>query len=207
MSEDIRVKHNHDRSGQPDGMSKDIPVGEFTNTLTVEEQRVPAEHRDIEVLNADDEFNCANEEENGDFNIPGMLNSTVKRSQSINIHSLIERIENHPQRGVLEANLQPQHRPFVPFSKESQEVIKAAGNIELCEIVNVVPKVQCKECLAYCDAGLVYCKCGHFLREDMTKYKKYIKAVLDLFSIPNFYIRKNRPHGYRYGKKVIKNST
>ena len=33
------------------------------------------------------------------------------------------------------------------------------------------------------------------------KYEKYIKSVLDLFSIPNFYIRKGRPHGHRYGKK------
>ena len=29
-------------------------------------------------------------------------------------------------------------------------------------------------------------------------------AVLDLFSIPNFYIRKGRPHGHRYGKKGCK---
>ena len=33
------------------------------------------------------------------------------------------------------------------------------------------------------------------------KNKKYISSVLDLFSIPNFYIRKGRPHGHRYGKK------
>ena len=31
--------------------------------------------------------------------------------------------------------------------------------------------------------------------------KKYISSVLDLFSIPNFYIRKGRPHGHRCGKK------
>ena len=28
----------------------------------------------------------------------------------------------------------------------------------------------------------------------------YISAVLDTLSIPNFYIRKNRPRGHRYGK-------
>ena len=39
------------------------------------------------------------------------------------------------------------------------------------------------------------------LRDDTTENKKYIKSVLDLFSIPNFYIRKGRPHGHRYGKK------
>ena len=31
--------------------------------------------------------------------------------------------------------------------------------------------------------------------------KKYIKSVLDLFSIPNFHIRKGRPHGHMYGNK------
>ena len=38
-------------------------------------------------------------------------------------------------------------------------------------------------------------------RDDTVENKKYIKSVLDLFSIPNFYIRKGRPHGHRYGKK------
>ena len=80
-------------------------------------------------------------------------------------------------------------------------MIKAAGNTELCEILDVEPKAQCKACLACWDAGIVYCTCGHFLRDDTTENKKYIKSVLDLCSIPNFYIRKGRPHGHRYGKK------
>ena len=36
--------------------------------------------------------------------------------------------------------------------------------------------------------------CGHFLRDDTTENKKYIKSVLDLFSIPNFYIREGADH-------------
>ena len=63
------------------------------------------------------------------------------------------------------------------------------------------PKAQCRACLTYWDIGIVYCTCGHFLRDDTTENKKYISSVLDLFSIPNFYIRKGRPHGHRYGKK------
>ena len=47
----------------------------------------------------------------------------------------------------------------------------------------------------------MYCTCGHFMKDDTTENKKYISSVLDLFSIPNFYIRKGRPHGHRYGKK------
>ena len=33
------------------------------------------------------------------------------------------------------------------------------------------------------------------------KRTKYLKFTLDLFSIPNYYIKKGRPHGHRYGKK------
>ena len=80
-------------------------------------------------------------------------------------------------------------------------MIKAAGNTELCELLDVEPKAQCKACLSYWDVGIVYCTCGHFLRDDATENKKYIKSILDFFSIPNFYIRKGRPHGHRYGKK------
>ena len=127
----------------------------------------------------------------------------VKRSHGINVHNLIRKIENHPQRKALQSDLQ-QHRAFSPFSKESRNVIKAARNTELCEIVDVVPKPQCRACLTYWDVGIVYCTCGHFLRDDTTENKKCISSVLDLFSIPNFYIRKGRPHGHRYGKKGCK---
>ena len=51
------------------------------------------------------------------------------------------------------------------------------------------------------DVGIVCCTCGHFFRDDTAENKKYIKSVLDLFSFPNFCIRKGRPHGHRYGKQ------
>ena len=191
-SEDIRVMHAHDGTGEP--------VKSSVSTHIVKEQFVPTEHRDIASSNADNKFNLATDEKNIDFNIPGVPNSTVKRSHGVNVHNMIQRIENHPQRQALQSDLQ-QHRAFNPFSTESQDVIKAAGNTELCEILDVEPKAQCKVCLAYWDAGIVYCTCGHFLRDDTAENKKYIKSVLDLFSIPNFYIRKGRPHGHRYGKK------
>ena len=166
----------------------------------MKEQFVPAEHRDIASSNADNEFNRATDEENIDFNIPGLSHSAVKRSHGVNVHNLIQKIENHSQRQALHSDLQ-QHRQLNPFSKESQDAIKAAGNTERCEIFDVEPKAQCKACLAYWDVDIIYCTCGHFLRDDTTENKKYIKSVLDLFSFPNFYIRKGRPHGHRHGKK------
>ena len=153
------------------------------------------EHRDDA-----DKIHLAIDDENIDFNISGVPNAMVKRSHGINVHNLIQQIENHPQRQALQSDLQ-QHRAFNPFSKESKDAIMAAGNTELCEIVDVEPKSQCRACLTYWDVGIVHCTCGHFLRDDTTENKKYISSVLDLFSIPNFYIRKGRPHGHRYGKK------
>ena len=192
LSEDIRVMHAHDGTGEL--------VKSSASTHIVKEQFVPEENRDIASFDADNEFNRAIDEENIDFNIPGLPHYAVKRSHGVNVRNLIQKIENHPQRHALQSDHQ-HHRPSNPFSKESRDVIKAAGNTELCELLHVEPKAQCKACLACGDVGVVYCTCGHFFRDDTTENRKYIKSVLDFFSIPTFYIKKGRPHGHRYGKK------
>ena len=127
--EDKRVMKDHDRTGEPvEGrLHKVQEVGSL-------------EHRDDA-----DKFNLAIDDENIDFNISGVPNAMVKRSHSINVHNLIQQIENHPQRETLQNDLQ-QHRAFNPFSTESKDAIMAAGNTELCEIVDVEPKSQCRAC-------------------------------------------------------------
>ena len=62
LSEDIRVIHAHDGTGEL--------VKSSASTHTVEEF-VPAEHRDTASSNANNKFNLATDEENIDFNIPG----------------------------------------------------------------------------------------------------------------------------------------
>ena len=137
--EEKRVLRNHDRTGEPvEGrLHKVQEVGYLKN-------------RDDA-----NKFNLAMDDENIDFNISGVPNAMVKRSQSINVHNLLQRIENHPQREALQNDLQ-QHRAFNPFSKESKDAIMAAGNTELCEIINVEPKLQCKACLKHWSAGIVW---------------------------------------------------
>ena len=76
------------------------------------------EHRDTASSNAN-KFNLAFDEENIDFNISSVPNAMVKRSHGINVHNLIQKIENHPQRKALQSDLQ-QHRAFNPFSEESK---------------------------------------------------------------------------------------
>ena len=123
------------------------------------------EHRDDV-----NKFSLTIDDENIDFNISGVPNAMVKRSHSINVHNLIQQIENHPQRQALQSDLQ-QHRALDPFSKESKDAIMAAGNTELCEIVDVEPKSQCRACLTYWSEGIVYCTCGHLMKDDTTEHR------------------------------------
>ena len=62
LSEDIRVKHAHDGTGQ-------LVEPSNSSTHLVKEQFVPEVNRDIASFNAENEFNRANDEENIDFNI------------------------------------------------------------------------------------------------------------------------------------------
>ena len=135
--EEKRVLKSHDRTGQP------------------VEGRLHKVQEDGYLKNRDDadKFNLAMDDENIDFNISGVPNAMVKRSQSISVHNLIQKIESHPQREAIQNDLQ-QHRAFNPFSEKSKDAIMAAGNTELCEIINVEPKLQCKACLKHWSAGM-----------------------------------------------------
>ena len=192
LSEDIRVEQTHDRSGQPDERNS-------STTHTVKEHAHEV-HREIASLNSDNEFNRKINEEDIDFNIPGLPHSTVKQLHSASVRELIQKIENHPHRHALQRDLQ-QSQSYNPFSQESTEMIHEVGNIELCELLDTEPKAQCKVCLSYWDVGIVYCTCGHFLRNGTKENKKFVQYTMGLLSIPNYYIKKGRPHGHRYGKK------
>ena len=193
LSENIRVEQIHDRSGQPDERNS-------SSAHTVKEQHAPEEHREIGLLNTNNEFNRAINEEDIDFNIPGLPHSTVKQLHGASVRDLIQKIENHPNRHALQRDLQ-QSQSFNPFSQESIEMIHEVGNVELCELLDMEPKAQCKVCLSYWDTGIVYCTCGHFLRNGTEENKKFVQYTMDLLSIPKFHIKKGRPHGHRYGKK------
>ena len=62
-------------------------------------------------------------------------------------------------------------------------------------------KAQCEVCLSHWDVGIVYCTCGHLLRNGTEENTKFVRYTLDLFSILNYYMKKGRHHGHRYGKK------
>ena len=112
----------------------------------------------------------------------------MKRSHGVNVQNLIQKIEKPPQRRALQSDLQ-QHRQFNPFSKETQDVIKAVGKSNCVNYSMWNPKHLCKVCLSCWDVASSNCTCGHFLQDGTEENKKYIKYTLDLFSIPNYYIK------------------
>ena len=93
VSEDIRVMHVHDGTGEPVKSSASTQWKNLflPNIVT----------------------------QNIDFNIPGVSNSMVKRSHGVNVHNLIQKIESYPQRQALQSDLQ-QHRAFNPHKMRSK---------------------------------------------------------------------------------------
>ena len=135
-----------------------------------------------------------------DFRIPGLPHSAVKYAQSTSVRQLIQKIENHPDRHALQKDLQ-QNQSFDPFSPESKQMIRDVGNIELCELLETEPKKQCKVCLSYWNIGIPYCTCGQFLHKERGANLQFINYTMDLLSVPEYVIKKGRPHGHRCGRK------
>ena len=133
-----------------------------------------------------------------DFRTPGLPHSVVKQAENCRVRELIKKIENHPYRQSLQRDLQ-QNNAYNPLSEKSKKMIKDMGNVELFELFETDPQTQCKECPLYWCQGIVYCTCGHLLKESEAN-RGAIQCTLDLLSIQNYVIKKGRPHGHRYGK-------
>ena len=71
--------------------------------------------------------------------------------------------------------------------------------IELFELLETDTKTKCKACLSYWSEGVIYCTCGHLFKEKEAN-RNFIVYTLDLLSIPEYVIKKGRPHGHRSGK-------
>ena len=137
-------------------------------------------------------------EVNMDFRIPRLPHSVVKHAQSTSVRELIQKIENHPDPHALQQDLR-QNKAYNPFIPESKRMIQYVGNVELFELFETDPKMQCKACLSYWSEGIVYCTCGHLFKETVAN-RRFIVYTMDLLSIPEYVIKKGRPHGHRYGK-------
>ena len=156
-TEEEQHVRNHDGSGKPDGEEKQHTVQEDCHLKSRDKA---------------DKFDLATDDGNIDFNISGIPDEAVKRSQNFNILQLIRRITSHPQQEAVQDDLERQ-QSFNAFSNESKVAIMDAGNIEICEIINVEPKWQCKVCLKHCSTGVIYCVCGRLMTKDSAENRKY----------------------------------
>ena len=133
-----------------------------------------------------------------DFRVSGLPHAVVKQAENFRVRELVKKIESHPHREALQADLQ-QNNVYNPFSDNSKAMIREMGNVELFELCETIPKVQCSQCLLYWNQGVIYCTCGHLLVESESS-QKMNKLRLDALSIPHYVIKKERPHGARHGK-------
>ena len=138
------------------------------------------------------------EEVDIDFRVSGLPQAVLKQAENFRVRELVKKIESHPHRQDLQADLQ-QSNAYNPFSEKSKKMIQDMGNVELFELCETIPKVQCSECLLYWNQGIVYCTCGHLLRENQSS-RSIFRWTLDLLSIPNYVIKKVRYHGNRHEK-------
>ena len=138
------------------------------------------------------------EEVDIDFRVSGLPHAVVKQAENFRVRELVKKIESHPHREALQADLQ-QNSVYNPFSDNSKAMIREMGTVELFELCETIPKVQCSQCLLYWNQGVIYCTCGHLLVESESS-QKYYKLRLDALPITHYVIKKERPHGARHGK-------
>ena len=97
-----------------------------------------------------------------DFRVPELSHTVVKEAQHLHVQELVKKIESHPHREELQADLQ-QNNVYNPFSNNSNAMIRELGNVELFELCETIPKVQCSHCLLCANQEIVYCTCGQCL--------------------------------------------
>ena len=82
-----------------------------------------------------------------DFRVPGLSHAVVKEAENFRVQEIFKKIESHPHREALQADLQ-QNSVYNPFSNNSKEMIRELGNVELIELCETIPKVQCSQCIS-----------------------------------------------------------
>ena len=107
----------------------------------------------------------------------------MKQAENFRVRELVKKIESHPHRHALHAYLQ-QNNAYNPFSDESKAMIREMGHIELFELCETVPKVQCSECFLHWNQGMN-------LLKECESSQSFHQWQLNAFSIPHYVIKKS----------------
>ena len=166
---------------------------------SVKEQHAHDVHREITSFNTNNEFKRAINEEDIDFNIPGVPHSTVKQLHGTSVRDMIQKIENCPNRHALHRDLQQKS-----IIQSLQPRIKT--NDSWSWERRIVWTTRCWTHSTLQSMSIILGRRHRplhvraLLAQRNGGNKKFVQSTMDLFSILNYYIKKGRPHGHRYGK-------
>ena len=74
----------------------------------------------------------------------GLPHAVLKQAENFRVRELVKKIESHPHRRALQADLR-QSNACNPCSEKSKKMIRDMGNVELFELCETIPKVQYSE--------------------------------------------------------------
>ena len=151
-SKSLNLEQTHDRTGRlvtdTAAVQDDSQVYHEANTLNIDDEVLRERMEKSIVVHDENHEPMMVNEADMNFKIPGPPHSVVKHAQRTSVRQLIQKIENHPNRHALQQDLR-QNQSFNFFSPESKQMIRDVGNIELCELLETEPKMQCTVCLSY----------------------------------------------------------
>ena len=80
-----------------------------------------------------------------DFRVPGLSHAVVKEAEHLRVQELVKSTKII----LIEKHFMPTSSRIVynPFSKNSKAMIRELGNVELFELCETIPKVQCSHSL------------------------------------------------------------
>ena len=78
-----------------------------------------------------------------DLRVSGLPHAVVKQAENFRVRELVKKIESHPHREDLQADLHKSNA-YNSFSEKSKKMIKDMDNVELFELFETDPKTQCK---------------------------------------------------------------
>ena len=128
----------------------------------------------------------------------GLPHAVVKQAENFRVRELVKKIESHPRRDALQAELQ-QNKVYNPLSDNAKTMTREMGYVELFELCETIPKVKCSQCLLCWNQLVIYCTCGHFLVGSELR-RKFYSLRLDALSMPHNVIKKGRSHGAQHDK-------
>ena len=185
VSREEQHVQNHDSSGKPE---------------REEAQHIVQENYHLKSRDTVDKFDLATDDTNIDFSVSGIPEEAVKRSENFNILQLIRRITRQPQKTSRPERSRPKNNHSMHSATSRRLPSWMQETLRFPKSSTRSRSGNARFVLTIAVTGVIYCVCGRLMTKDSAENRKYISAILDTFSIPNFYIRKNRPHGHRYGK-------